>query len=1265
MMDIITPEDLGPILGNLFEVGNIERFSETLRLLHHEFLRITLRPGAAEPIAHVELIRLHSIANALAAHYTNPFAEERAMELPSEEQTDPRVLQDGRGLAATIFEYLADYRSLSTPLSGDGASLRSHRAVDGLPSAARLYVKAGLMYALGSYEARMVVLLKRLAERFDPAELSLEDTPDRLADWYVINLLAGQNRRVRDARQSDFRAIAFQRERSIKLLDTDADGDTFETSTRRIISLDLIAGSVATARAFLLGDEQSLVIGRQRMAQAVEFAGLLREPETIWTISIASKIIERMWRNSPWVRLAGIINNRAYLRSLSNGGISTLWTSQLAALDITSSLPDLNGGYLDDRLRRIVLTMPTSAGKTLLCELAIVKALIDTPNRRCVYVAPTRALCDQVATRLRDALAPMGIRVAAPVTDNDQVSYETLIYQEVNVIVVTPEKLSYLFRQSSSAARAALFIFDEVHMISKPDRGWTYEEIITLLLTDERTKAAKMMFVSAVMPNHLAFRRWVDPDGVAQSVSSDWQPTRVLKGALVFATPKLAPAEMATTIQGDIVYVRSSAELSSPLRIRGIVESNQTLQWQRAPAGYAYKKRVPMLSDGYIEHAAQLAVSFSRLGPVLVFAPRRSSAEQIAAKAATLREAQPQREGTEAQRDAVEFISEQLTPEHRLIGMLRHGVAYHHGNLTREVRNEVEYLFQSRFADILAVTQTLVDGVNFPVKTLVIADYCSSRNFNKEQNKTILTNALDKRDFRNMVGRAGRAFAETEGQVIVAQSVDDFPFALERDFAEYLDVDGSGPELAITSSLEQDNAIGLLKELVEAFDAEHLDPEKIVLETKALPSRLKRLTVLMRKLSVLAILLEAGDVSADEAAGQFGSMLSQTFIALQQRDADATECLIDFARHVSRATAAKISPVLKALFSRTGLPLSICFRLHAATRKFWKSHLAEPAVLDGPLNAELIREIASLIYKAGDSGGLGPARVKPRTAGEGSRSGVNLDDPDELLVTWMTTGNPLTVREQHFQFCETDELKAAGFSDYLQQTLNFGTPWLLSAFWIFSREICATVPIELSNTELGRDLMLFPAYAKFGTLNPFVAFLSTLGIGPNRVARLLAEQFVAENPLAGRHEFTAMFAWITRLEPEKMLSYNIERASVRRIVERLSGLNVVPLPPEDTWGFTFRIAGWQYYDGERAGNDIHAGLRLYLRAEPDNVYDPNAIGIFMTDGRRLGYVPRSLAVEIGRSLLPTDVAEIIAIRDTINPSDRVEVRLVRGRDGAG
>ena len=103
-------------------------------------------------------------------------------------------------------------------------------------------------------------------------------------------------------------------------------------------------------------------------------------------------------------------------------------------------------GLMGTGRRSVVISLPTSAGKTLIAEFRILQALdnYDTQVGWVAYTAPTRALVNQLTARLRRDFAPLGIRVErfSPALEIDSIEAEILDASDdpFRVVVTTPRK---------------------------------------------------------------------------------------------------------------------------------------------------------------------------------------------------------------------------------------------------------------------------------------------------------------------------------------------------------------------------------------------------------------------------------------------------------------------------------------------------------------------------------------------------------------------------------------------------------------------------------------------------------------------------------------------------------------------------------------------------------------------------------------------------------------------------------------------------------
>ena len=69
-----------------------------------------------------------------------------------------------------------------------------------------------------------------------------------------------------------------------------------------------------------------------------------------------------------------------------------------------------DGAVLEGR-RNLVYTAPTSAGKTLVAEIIMLRAVAMDSTRKAMLVLPYVALCAEKARRLAPLLAPLGKEV--------------------------------------------------------------------------------------------------------------------------------------------------------------------------------------------------------------------------------------------------------------------------------------------------------------------------------------------------------------------------------------------------------------------------------------------------------------------------------------------------------------------------------------------------------------------------------------------------------------------------------------------------------------------------------------------------------------------------------------------------------------------------------------------------------------------------------------------------------------------------------------
>jgi superfamily II DNA/RNA helicase len=141
------------------------------------------------------------------------------------------------------------------------------------------------------------------------------------------------------------------------------------------------------------------------------------------------------------------------------------------------------------------------------------------------------------------------------------------------------------------------------------------------------------------------------------------------------------------------------------------------------------------------------------LGPLLIFAPRRQSAESLAAE---LTRYLPNPNPLTLRQDQKQLVGESLAR------MLRSRIAYHHSGLSYAARaGVIEPLAKAGQLRVVVATMGLAAGINFSLRSVTLsAD--SYRRDNIEQ-------AIRPDEILQMFGRAGRRGIDETGYVLVSE----------------------------------------------------------------------------------------------------------------------------------------------------------------------------------------------------------------------------------------------------------------------------------------------------------------------------------------------------------------------------------------------------------------------------------------------------------------------------------------------------------------
>ncbi len=412
-------------------------------------------------------------------------------------------------------------------------------------------------------------------------------------------------------------------------------------------------------------------------------------------------------------------------------------------------------GLLGSSRRAVVVSLPTSSGKTLIAQFRILQALNQFDHERgwVAYLAPTRTLVRQIARRLRRDFEPLGVVVeqVSPALEVDGVESELLRERdksrEFRILVTTPEKLDLMLRQGwekEISRPLTLVVVDEAHNIQEGARGLKLELLLATI--NAECQMAQFLLLTPFISNAREVARWLgDANSDDICLTVDWQPNDRVIGVV--------KPEKGAHLKGKSYDYQLNLETvhttRSTLAIDELIPINKDQN---------SKKTFRQMSN-QSEVAAAAAHHFMARGPVIVMHSRPDWVWSLAGKIKD--SASRQSPLTDNVQLVQAFLSLEMGPGFPLIDLLAHGIGIHHAGLSDDTRALMEWLFENEELDFLVATTTIAQGVNFPVSGIVMA----SHQYPYAQD-------MPPADFWNIAGRAGRVDQGSLGVVALAASDD-------------------------------------------------------------------------------------------------------------------------------------------------------------------------------------------------------------------------------------------------------------------------------------------------------------------------------------------------------------------------------------------------------------------------------------------------------------------------------------------------------------
>lgn len=448
-------------------------------------------------------------------------------------------------------------------------------------------------------------------------------------------------------------------------------------------------------------------------------------------------------KNSIWYTLTGINHwvsaFNKFITHKENNAIYELLYPQKNAI--------LNGQLLNPTYRSIVISLPTSSGKTLLAEYKILQALNEFKERGgwVAYIVPTKALVNQIFIRLNQDLANIGLKIdkASGVAEID--GFESYLVENrgdntnFDVLVTTYEKLHLLVRQglgSTENRPLVLTIVDEAHNLEEKQRGLNLELLLSTIKNDCRE--ANFVLLTPDIPNAHSIAEWLGGDrSKCINIQYDWwQPNERVVGAL----------------RAEGKGKNFEIYLETLNTIKGTFKISEKIPLLKNNSNF--KKTEISSSD--VKLASYVAYkTLSEKSHIIVLAGKVNETYKIAEKIY---------ENIDKPKDIdndvlllKKYVQAELGEDFPLAKYLDKKIAIHSSAIPDDIRQLIEILMTEGKLQVIVATTTIAQGINFPVSAVILSSY----NYP-------FSGSMPTRDFWNLAGRVGRVGQDSIGWIGIA-----------------------------------------------------------------------------------------------------------------------------------------------------------------------------------------------------------------------------------------------------------------------------------------------------------------------------------------------------------------------------------------------------------------------------------------------------------------------------------------------------------------
>ncbi|NWW77742.1 HELQ Helicase, partial [Climacteris rufus] len=377
--------------------------------------------------------------------------------------------------------------------------------------------------------------------------------------------------------------------------------------------------------------------------------------------------------------------------------------------------------------KNLIYSLPTSGGKTLVAEIIILQELLCR-QKDVLMILPYVAIVQEKVWI--QGLSSFGIELGFLVEEyaGSKGRFPPIKRRiKKSLYIATIEKGHALVNSLIETERIedlGLVVVDELHMLGEGSRGATLE--ITLAKILYTSKNTQIIGMSATLNNVGDLQKFLQAE---------------------YYTNSFRPVELKEYIKiRDTIYAVDS----------------------KTENGFAFSRLLNFKYSSSLEkadpdHIIALVTEVIPKYSCLIFCPTKKNCENVASMVCKYLKKEFRSHREKEKQDLIKNLESigngTVCPV--LKQTIPFGIAYHHSGLTNDERKGIEEAYSSGVLCLLACTATLAAGVNLPARRVILRAPYVANDF------------LKKNQYKQMIGRAGRAGIDSAGEsILIVQEKD-------------------------------------------------------------------------------------------------------------------------------------------------------------------------------------------------------------------------------------------------------------------------------------------------------------------------------------------------------------------------------------------------------------------------------------------------------------------------------------------------------------